>query len=1191
MLARLFTLVVFLASVLAALAPGGAPRASAESGPDPAPRGAASASPRGPDPRIDAAGADAPAPSHRLIVELESPPLAAWAYAWDRDSARSAGLYDAAGRLDPGSAPARAWLDRLAGEQAGFLKLLARELPELRLASYLDAEGRAQLHRYGITFNGLTLDAGAAADRERLRAELLRLPGARAVYADLAQRPDMYASLPLIQAPAVWGHPAIGGAGQAGAGIRVASMDGGVHKDAPMFDGAGFRFPAGYPKGYRDNTNGKIIASRAYFRPFDPPAPGDEMPWPGENGTSHGVHTASTAAGSAVSGSYWGAPVQLSGVAPRAWVLSYRVFYASVLNDGSFHNAEGIACLEDVVRDGADVLNNSWGGGPASSGGEHDALDRALINASSAGIFVSMSAGNAGPGKGTTDHPSTDYITVAATTTSGGYASGKLRAVSPEPVPPALEGIGYSVPDWGAILPVGRNRLAYRPAAAVDPQNADGCDPWPAGSFDDRAALVVRGGCEFGLKAYLAEQAGATFAIVYNHAVGGEELVNMGGGVFGSRVTIPAIFVGHSHGQGLVDWSEQHGDAAAIELDTLGYFVGNEPDRVADFSSRGPGAGGVLKPDVAAPGVNIMAQGYDETVRGEARHLGFGQAGGTSMAAPHVAGAAALLRQIHPSWDNATIKAALMGTARYLNVYNSDGSPAQPLDIGAGRIDLAAAVNPGLVLDPPSLSFGELMTGTHKTITVKLRSVARDIEMYSLSSVYTGAGFTRTLPVAGLGVNWRGVTLAPGETKTIEVTWHSDRAYGYGDNQGYLLLRGIRHEVHAPVWMRVTPPRAEADTLVIDNDGSALPEEILGVAAPGLRLADYGGVYTRTLAQLGYRAELLDADALADPEGEALTILPDATTLGRYRTLVYQTGDNPFADANLPGSSAPTIRDMNRLTEYANAGGRVAAFGQDLAAVFGSASADTATFFYETVLGAQWLRDSVTGGQVFTQTNQVLTGVAGSPFARLALDLSARSDGAANQGWVDELRPEIGSEAIFRFSAPGASFAGDGDVALAHRDQPSLERPGVTFRGRALYFAFGLEGVGEGTGFNGRAELLGRAMDWLQDEATVVISPTVAAAPQVSTFAVDLRSTHGGPGTRFRIDFGDGSAYAGPTQHRLFGHSYARPGVYIVRVEGANALGTRALAATEIYVPGPDRPGPAAGRVFLPLARQDAGGG
>ena len=94
------------------------------------------------------------------------------------------------------------------------------------------------------------------------------------------------------------------------------------------------------------------------------------------------MHTAGTAAGNAVTANFQGAQVPLSGVAPAAYVMSYRVFYNSITNDGSFYNAEGVAALEDLVRDGAQVVNNSWGDAQISTGGQFDAIDGALVNLS-----------------------------------------------------------------------------------------------------------------------------------------------------------------------------------------------------------------------------------------------------------------------------------------------------------------------------------------------------------------------------------------------------------------------------------------------------------------------------------------------------------------------------------------------------------------------------------------------------------------------------------------------------------------------------------------------------------------------------------------------------------------------------------------------------------------------------------------
>ena len=137
----------------------------------------------------------------------------------------------------------------------------------------------------------------------------------------------------------------------------------------------------------------------------------------------------------------------------------------------------------------------------------------------------------------------------------------------------------------------------------------------------------------------------------------------------------------------------------------------NPGDVIAGFSSRGPTQDKFLKPDVVAPGVDVVSSGYgvgDFPIP----FTGFGSASGTSMARPHVAGSAALLLQLHPNWTPAQVKSALMTTANE-NVWTDTNQNvrASVLARGAGRIDLTKAGTPGLTLDNPSLSAGELVAG------------------------------------------------------------------------------------------------------------------------------------------------------------------------------------------------------------------------------------------------------------------------------------------------------------------------------------------------------------------------------------------------------------------------------------------------------------------------------------------------
>lgn len=1109
-----------------------------------------------------AALADDPAFSHRLIVQLSEPALAEWAA---QGTVPRSVAYDAEGLLDDDSPAARAQLARIDAQQRAFLAALPKHAPGARLASYRDAYHRAQPLRTRVVLNGVVVDAGPEADLDALEAALRAMPGVRAVGRDAAQQPQMYDSVGLVNAAAAWDDPAVGGLANAGAGIRAASMDGGVHKDAPMFSGDGYLMPIGYPIGYVENTNGKIIASRVYFRSWDPPAPTDDTSWPGAFGTSHGVHTAGTMAGNRIEATYPGAetPVTISGVAPRAYVMSYRVFYSSVNGIGSFYNAEGIQALEDIVRDRAHVLNNSWGGGPGSQGGAFDALDTALINATKAGIFVSMSNGNAGSGPGTGDHPSADYINVAASTKGSVYVAGGVDVTAPAPVTTTLIGMAYDTADFGGALPIGQKVGPFNwvPAGVISATNSIGCAPFPAGSFAGKAALIERGVCNFSLKAAHAQDAGASLAIIYNSAAGGNAPFGMAAGDRADEVTIPTISVGRADGLALIAWQAQHGAAAQLVIDTVAHLWRNSEhpevtpaDRIAGFSSRGPSSAGTLKPDIAAPGVDIMSQGYAPG-GGEGRHLGFGQVGGTSMASPHVAGAATMLRQIHRDWTPAMIKSALMSTSKYLDVWVGD-RPAQPLDMGAGRLDLTRAADPGVILSPPSLSFGWQAAGTSQSIKVTLTSVATGDETYRVTTVDTRGGFDNPPAVAGMTVAPATVTVPAGGSAELTVTWNND-GLPVGDAQGFVVLSGEKYHAHLPAWMRVTPPPSSAEVLVIDVDGSRP-----GSATP----VDYTPAYTEALTSLGVAYAVHDAAAASG----ALRV-PTASELKAYKWLLIQTGDN---------RATPTLStlDQNHLMEYAASGGWVVVFGQNAAQVLGSNNPDGGTSFYGTGLGATWQKDSVNATGVFTDTEQVLAGAPGSPFNNGSVDISAAGDGAGNQTSIDEIKidTEAGALPLLRYSV-GGGVVHQGFVAGAWRNDPTVDRPGRWYLGRSVYFGFGLEGVNDDTGHTSREDLLKAVRAWLMEAPTLTVGADVKPARRQSYFNVALQSPSGDTGVRYRATFGDGTGVFETTELQdvdgstIMGHVWTRPGRYHVVIEGRGAMGITAVWEQDVdVVAGPE---------------------
>lgn len=1106
----------------------------------------------------------APAQSPYLIVELQAPPLAA-VYKTQLQSA------SADGKLDMSSASAQAYVAELQAQQAAFVSQMQTVLPNATVGQYYANPELTQVEdlTYQVVFNGMAVNPGNG-DLDAAARLLTNLPGVKGVYPDTPHYTDLYTSTQLINAPVVWN--ALGGRENAGWGVKFASMDGGVHKDAPMFNNADgkFQYPNGFGpngKGLINNNNGKIIASRTYFRSWDPPQTedlglngcGDACAWPGPQGTSHGVHTASTAAGrvitNAVSSGYNVGTI--SGVAPGAYVMSYKVFYGSVRGDGSFWNAEGIAALEDIAMDGADVLNNSWGGGPTSNGNVlGDPLNSALVNVAASGVFVSMSAGNAGPANSTTDHPAADYINVAASTTSGTLASGKVSI----PGRADLQDIAFTTASFGAPLPIG-TVITYTvlPSVAVDPANVEGCNAWPAGTFTGKAALIRRGTCEFGVKVLNAEKAGAVFAIVYNHTTGGDGLINMGPGAVGNQVTISSIFIGNTAGQAIVADYNTDPTTASLVVNTVAFQAGNTPDRITNFSSRGPGVGLALKPDIAAPGENILAQGYTPGAEGEEQYFGYGQASGTSMASPHVAGAAVLVREAYPSWTNAQIKSALMSTSKYTDIFNYDGTPAQPLDMGAGRLDLTNVLNPGVFLDPPSVSFGAVHSGTLETMVVNVTSVATATETYNLSTLYTGNGFTATTALPGFTVEPLSITLAAGQSAQVTVTLATTDSMGIGENQGYIVMDGPVHDAHMPVWARVIPATPLADVLIIDN------------SAPGLFETDYLPVYTSTLEALGKSYAVVDTFASLGDE----TSIPEPAQLAGYDAVIWFTGDNFMSDGasfGVPGFVGLTERDQYNLLDYLNNGGNLIAMGQDLASTVDAAPESSTVYIYNWGLSADWVQDSISNNK--TPTGYATTAPGVRPvFPSMVISLT--------QLYVDEVTPVVddygrGGVAVLNYNGP--FNRANGTVAVVHRDQPSLELPELSYLGRAFYASFGLEGMGVGASngvtFTTPVQLLGTVLNWTASEAgTATISDTTPISGTGTTLftagytAGGEMAAQAATAISWRWDFGDGSPYVtSPTPNA--GHTYAcsDDNVYTVRVEVTDSAGNRTVSSQDVDV-------------------------
>jgi hypothetical protein len=358
-----------------------------------------------------------------------------------------------------------------------------------------------------------------------------------------------------------------------------------------------------------------------------------------------------------------------------------------------------------------------------------------------------------------------------------------------------------------------------------------------------------------------------------------------------------------------------------------------------------------------------------------------------------------------------------------------------------------------------------------------------------------------------------------------------------------------------PAWARVTYT-APADILIIDNDASA-----------SLAFPDYAGYYTETLETLGYTYNVLDVDAQA---GAAANFL-DAVDLMAYKAVIYYTGDNYYRNGAFTDPTPLTVVDMYTLNEYANQGGTLIAMGQDLAWVWNATVPANAPFTYAFTLGGKYLSDSVNNG-VISPTFEI-TGTGALPMAGITLDLSETGDGAANQYFVDEIASHVPLTnqasidpdyvAILRY--PDDSNLDDGAVGMAHREQPTLEKPGVAYDGRSIYTGFGLEGVNNTSDYATREDLLQQALEWGWDNPTAALTST--AVNQDSTFTASLESNIAGvTGFNYRWDFGDGTAFTTASPEASITHKYARPGTYTVRVEVVDSLGNHAIGTQVVKV-------------------------
>ncbi|XP_057511744.1 subtilisin-like protease [Actinidia eriantha] len=465
-----------------------------------------------------------------------------------------------------------------------------------------------------------------------------------------------------------------------GKGVIVGVLDTGITPNHPSFSDDGMPPPPAKWRGkceFGPVCNKKLIGARN-FQGSQTKPPFDEA--------GHGTHTASTAAGNFVKGAnvFGQANGTASGMAPLAHLAIYQVCSESGCNE-----IDILAAMDAAVEDGVDVLSLSLGGG--SFPFYADSVAVGAFGAIQKGIFVSCSAGNAGPVSASLSNEAPWILTVGASTLDRSIrATAKLGNME------EYDGESLFQPsDFpSTMLP-----LVY--AGMSNPDSAS-CGPGSLNNIDVKGKVVV---CEKGggigriAKGRTVKDAGGAALILMNQEKDGYSTL-------ADAHVLPATHVSYAAGVEIKVYINSTKTPVATIL-FKGTVIGdNYAPKVTSFSSRGPSLAspGILKPDIIGPGVSILAA-WPASVKGKPDTSStFNVISGTSMSCPHLSGIAALLKSAHPDWSPAAIKSAIMTTAHSRNlkhepILDERILPADVFATGAGHVNPLTAINPGLIYD------------------------------------------------------------------------------------------------------------------------------------------------------------------------------------------------------------------------------------------------------------------------------------------------------------------------------------------------------------------------------------------------------------------------------------------------------------------------------------------------------------
>ena len=828
--------------------------------------------------------------SGRYIVMTAGDPLATYA---GNVSGFRATKPNAGAKVDTRSANARGYAKHLADGHATALAAVG-------------ASG-VQRHDYSVAFNGFSATlTGAQADAIAKAPSVVKVWKDEVRKADTISTPDF---LGLSGAAGVW-QKQFGGVSHAGEGVIIADLDTGIWAENPAFA------PLSSPRPDQATINAKwhgvcdagteqpiactnkIIGARYYGADFGNTVIPEEFVGPRDyNG--HGSHTASTAAGAngvtaVINGGVVG---QASGMAPAARLAIYKVLWETADHtSGSGTTAGIVAAIDNAVSDGVDVINYSISG---SSQYIVSPDELSFFNAAQAGVFISASAGNSGDtvGAGSVAHNAPWEMTVAASSHDRGnnntvtlgngavyHGVGVSPGIGPKPLIRSTDAV------LGATLEAATAaRLCYSSATpggnTLDPAKVTGkiviCDRGTNARVDKSQAVKEAGGVGMVLANTNALQSlNADFHI------------------------IPTSHVSAADGSAIKAYATSVGSGATATISARDTTPVRAPE-MAGFSSFGPalaGGGDLLKPDITAPGVDVVAAVAPPGNNGN----NFDAYSGTSMAAPHITGIAALVLQAHPSWSPMWVKSALMTTASPLDnkglPIQRGGQDATPLDYGNGHVTPAKAFDPGLVydngaldwvrygcsigqfqlvsdpsycaasgsIDPSNLNYPSIavagLAGS-QTVTRTVTNTSVDQASQYTPNVVAPPGFTAKVNVTKL-------TVPPLQSRSFSVTFTRTTApltqWAFG-SMTWTDKRG--HSVRSAVALQPV--------------AATVPTEVVGTGTSGSTTVSVTPGFTGTLAATAAGLNPATVGTVTVPKGVAGTttfIAPAGTTALRFAT-------------------------------------------------------------------------------------------------------------------------------------------------------------------------------------------------------------------------------------------------------------------------------------------------------------------